>query len=58
MHAAFNAFPTIEFKEIGLKSRDANGYNLHAKVVLDNPTPVSATLVCLLSLGVQPKWTD
>ncbi|KAL2784778.1 hypothetical protein BJX66DRAFT_348009 [Aspergillus keveii] len=41
---AFNAFPTIEFKEIGLKSRDANGYNLHAKVVLDNPTPVSATL--------------
>ncbi|KAL3444309.1 hypothetical protein BJX65DRAFT_297771 [Aspergillus insuetus] len=41
---AFNAFPTIEFKEIGLKSRDANGYNLHAKVVFDNPTPVSATL--------------
>ncbi|KAJ0423190.1 hypothetical protein BJY00DRAFT_310319 [Aspergillus carlsbadensis] len=41
---AFNAFPTIEFKEIGLKSRDTNGYNLHAKVVLDNPTLVSATL--------------
>jgi hypothetical protein len=50
MHAAFNAFPTIEFKEIGLKTRDANGYNLHAKVVLDNPTPVSATLVCLVLL--------
>ncbi|KAL2803258.1 hypothetical protein BJX63DRAFT_440241 [Aspergillus granulosus] len=41
---AFNAFPTIEFKELGLKTRDENGYNLHAKVVLDNPTPVSATL--------------
>ncbi|KAL2859325.1 hypothetical protein BJX68DRAFT_261763 [Aspergillus pseudodeflectus] len=41
---AFNAFPTIEFKEIGLKTRDANGYNLHAKVVLENPTPASATL--------------
>ncbi|KAL3458720.1 hypothetical protein BJX64DRAFT_279647 [Aspergillus heterothallicus] len=41
---AFNAFPTIEFKEIGLKTKDENGYNLHAKVVLDNPTPASATL--------------
>ncbi|KAL2827265.1 hypothetical protein BJY01DRAFT_255765 [Aspergillus pseudoustus] len=44
MFPAFNAFPTIEFKEIGLKSRDKDGYNLHAKVVLDNPTPVSAAL--------------
>jgi hypothetical protein len=50
MQAAFNAFPTIEFKEIGLKTRDANGYNLHAKVILENPTPASATLVGLLLL--------
>ncbi|KAL4874414.1 hypothetical protein BJY04DRAFT_225038 [Aspergillus karnatakaensis] len=40
----FNAFPTLTIPEIQLKTRDANGYNLHVKIVLNNPTLTSATL--------------
>ncbi|KAL4867212.1 hypothetical protein BDV12DRAFT_198421 [Aspergillus spectabilis] len=40
----FNAFPSLDILEIKLKPRDENGYNLHAKIAINNPTPTSAAL--------------
>ncbi|KAL4905653.1 hypothetical protein BDW74DRAFT_178020 [Aspergillus multicolor] len=41
--SGFNSFPTLNITEMNL-DRDEEGYNLHAKVTLENPTPASATL--------------
>ncbi|KAL4924124.1 uncharacterized protein BDV17DRAFT_295755 [Aspergillus undulatus] len=40
----FSSFPTLEIPQINLKPKDADGYNVHAKIEIDNPTPTSATL--------------
>ncbi|KAI9371595.1 hypothetical protein BJX61DRAFT_543536 [Aspergillus egyptiacus] len=43
--SAFNAFPSsLVIPELRLQRRDANGYNLHAKIVVNNPIPASITL--------------
>ncbi|KAL4914613.1 hypothetical protein BDW62DRAFT_213270 [Aspergillus aurantiobrunneus] len=39
----FNAFPTLNITDISLEAADDYGYNVHAKIAINNPTPTSAT---------------
>ncbi|KAL4993973.1 hypothetical protein BDV10DRAFT_189490 [Aspergillus recurvatus] len=40
----FNSFPTLNITEMSIEDPDDEGYKLHAKIAIDNPTPASATL--------------